>query len=117
MLLKCVTKQIAITYSKAMLIPQPIVVVFYFTDAALGFSSTNVASIEENTAAETLIMQVAAAGGTDPNVYTITATTPVELAGWFEIVDTDKLRIKTGATIDYEHANLPVGKTVVIELT
>ena len=78
----------------------------FFTDAQITFSSANTASVAENTAAETEIIQVVATGGTAPYAYTI-ATTPAGLASWVEIVaNTDKLRIATGATIDYEDATL-----------
>ena len=77
----------------------------FFTDAALTFSSANTASVAENTAAETEIIQVVATGGTAPYSYTI-AVVPAGLASWVEIANTDKLRIATGATIDYEDATL-----------
>ena len=67
-----------------------------FTSAASG-------DIDENTAAGTEIIQLATTGGTGDITYTIDSKDPN--VDWFDIAD-DKLKIKTGATVDFEDSDL-----------
>ena len=75
----------------------------YSTDAALAWTSSATGTIAEDIAAETEIIQLVA---TDATGYIIASTSPAALSAWFEIVTTDRLRIATGQTVNYEDSNL-----------